>query len=119
MIAFHGDADDTNPYLGGDQPRWRQSVPDAVAAWARHNGWTGDPEVTAVADRVTRISYGVGTRSATTSEVTLYRIAGGGHSWPGSDDPEAFAGLDASALIAEFFARRVEGVDDPDQGNTY
>ncbi len=47
------------------------------------------------------------------SEVVLYAVLGGGHTWPGSQTQfsEAVVGrtsqdIDASAVIADFFARR-------------
>jgi polyhydroxybutyrate depolymerase len=101
VIAFHGDADDTNPYQGGDAPRWGRSIPDALEDWAAYNHAAGQRE-SRVAERVSRITYGDDPHN----EVTLYRIDGGGHSWPGGPEDEAFSDLDATGLIAEFFAAR-------------
>ncbi|WP_157683382.1 alpha/beta hydrolase family esterase [Microlunatus soli] len=101
VLAIHGDADDTNPWQGGAGPRWQASVPAAVDGWVTANDCHRPGVQTAEADRVTRIAY-AGTDSR--SNVTLYRIAGGGHSWPGSAEPDAFPGLDATALIADFFS---------------
>jgi polyhydroxybutyrate depolymerase len=106
VIAFHGTDDRFLPYNGGlgtgtaDLPlpdgsgarigdRLRElrgdvpafaSVPDSLAAWARRNACTGRPAETKVADDVTLVSYAC-PRGA---EVSLYRVEGGGHAWPGS-----------------------------------
>lgn len=101
VLAVHGDADATNLWDGGAGPRWSSSLPAAVDAWAEHNDCRRPGVESSYADRVTRIAF---SGSDPRRIVTVYRVDGGGHSWPGSDDAEAFAGLDTSALIADFFA---------------
>ena len=44
IIAFHGLADRINPYQGGRGERWRESVPEAAAAWAAANGVRVEPD---------------------------------------------------------------------------
>lgn len=57
------------------------SVPDAMAAWAERNGCDGgDPQEAMEADDVTVLTY----PCPEGAEVELYRIEGGGHTWPGS-----------------------------------
>jgi polyhydroxybutyrate depolymerase len=76
VLAFHGTADDVNPYAGGGRPYWQTSVEAAIDGWATHNrcaARTEEPTATSVQ----RIAYGAGC-----TEVVLYRIAGLGHVWP-------------------------------------
>lgn len=106
VVAFHGTADGFVAYDGGlgeqalDLPApdgsgrtlrevGVQATPDAQAApipaiteaWAARNGCSGQERETRVATDVAVLTYGcpVG------AEVELYRVDGGGHSWPGSD----------------------------------
>ena len=77
VLAFHGTADPTNPYLGGGQPYWGTGVEDALAGWASHNGCGARAE-SRVARGVDQLSFaGCGS-----GEVVLYRIDGFGHDWP-------------------------------------
>lgn len=76
VLAFHGTADDVNPYDGGGQPYWGTGVDDAISGWAEHNGCPSQSEETAAP--VTRVSQG----GDGCTDVVLYRIQGFGHSWP-------------------------------------
>ncbi len=76
ILAFHGTADDVNPYAGGGQPYWGTGVDPAIAGWASHHGCTSRNEETAAP--VTRISHG----GAGCTDVILYRIDGFAHTWP-------------------------------------
>ena len=45
VLTFHGLADSQNPYDGhaaGRGAEWEESVPDALASWARHDSCKGD-----------------------------------------------------------------------------
>ena len=55
-------------------------MPDVLHAWARRNKCTGQASEKQVASDVTELSYAC-PRGA---DVELYRVTGGGHSWPGS-----------------------------------
>jgi len=87
VVAFHGTDDKVNPFAGGGPAYWgAQTVPEAAAAWAATQGCTDGPVEEEVSASVTRTSWsgctgGVG--------VTLYTIAGGGHTWPGGADASA------------------------------
>jgi hypothetical protein len=109
MIAFHGAADGAAPYDGG--PSWVSSRPFAsiagwTALWARRNGCAANAIESAVALDVTRIEY---PDCADHASVVLYRIEGGGHTWPGGGPlPEWFVGrtstsIDATAVLWRFF----------------
>lgn len=57
------------------------SVTDAMTAWAKRNGCTTKARERAVADDVTLVTFAC----TKAREVQLYRVEGGGHSWPGSE----------------------------------
>ena len=78
ILAFHGTADQTNPYDGGGRPYWGTGVEDAVSGWAGHNRCAQRGE-RALGSSVLEIRYGGGGCGA---EVVLVRIDGFGHSWP-------------------------------------
>jgi polyhydroxybutyrate depolymerase len=103
VITFHGDRDTTNPYQGNTDKRWGYTIQLAVQTWARLDGCTNGPAVTAVSDHVTRELYSGCARG---SQVELYKVSGGTHSWPGSpQDSSATQEIDANELIWEFFAQ--------------
>ncbi|MEL7975655.1 PHB depolymerase family esterase [Isoptericola sp. F-RaC21] len=104
VITFHGDADTTNPFEGNDDPRWGYPVTQAVTGWAHLDGCAARPRQTPVTTHVTRVTYAGCDQGA---QVQLYRVAGGTHSWPGSDlDPTATQEVDAASLIWDFFSHR-------------
>ena len=109
MIAFHGTADRATPYNGGSSwvaPEPFPSIPTWTANWARRNRCGPSPTEAMVATDVTRIEY---TGCAGDAAVVLYRIEGGGHTWPGGGPlPEWFAGpttrsIDATSQMWAFF----------------
>lgn len=109
MIAFHGTADNAALYDGGVSwvtPRSMPSIPRWTARWAQRNGCAAGPVERSIAADVIRIAYRNCARNAA---VVLYRIEGGGHTWPGGGAvPEWFMGtttqsIDASELMWEFF----------------
>lgn len=109
VIAFHGTDDPINPYGGGGADYWGYGLEPAVRGWVKRNLCTAEPAVTLLSQQATRMRYGDCRDGA---EVVLYRVWGGGHTWPGSAFPfpvERFGRstpkLDAAALIIEFFNR--------------
>ncbi len=109
MIAFHGTADPLIPYDGGSSPIAPDvfpSVPSWTASWARRNRCATKPVESAVAADVTRVDY---TSCAEGADVALYRVRGGGHTWPGGEPlPHWFVGptsngVDATGVMWEFF----------------
>jgi polyhydroxybutyrate depolymerase len=80
VVTFHGLADPQNTYAGmaarGDE--WVESVEDALAGWANHNGCDQTRDETPEVNRVSVFSYG---NCADGADVVLYRIAGLGHTW--------------------------------------
>ncbi|HZK98919.1 MAG TPA: PHB depolymerase family esterase [Caulobacteraceae bacterium] len=112
IVTFHGSDDPIVPYGGG---RVRApngpilvSVPNNLLAWAHLNGCSPAPKSIRLPDNledgthIDRISFA---NCSPGSEVTHYRIIGGGHTWPGDrDGPEKFGRtthqLSASKIIA-------------------
>ncbi len=97
------DSDDT--LIPGDHD---QSVPDSVGAWADRNGCDPEPDEGPVADDVGLVEF----TCPEGADVQLYRLRGGGHTWPGSEATAAFdqvtgptnQSIDATELIWDFFA---------------
>ena len=93
VVHFHGTADEFCPYGGGVGPRSvssggpRLSVEDNMRLWREFNGCTGEPVTARLPDReedqttVVRTAWG---SCRGDSEVVLYTIEGGGHTWPGA-----------------------------------
>jgi polyhydroxybutyrate depolymerase len=78
ILAFHGTADETNPYAGGGRPYWGTGVEDAISGWAQHHHCAERGE-RPLDVKVTEIRYAGADCGA---EVVLVRIDGFGHSWP-------------------------------------
>ena len=114
VVSFHGTADDFVSFDGGlgpavadlptpdgqgtigdtageesvTEPADGPSIPEIVATWASLDGCDSEPTETTIADDVTLVSYDC----AEPTNVELYIVDGGGHSWPGS---EASAGIES------------------------
>jgi polyhydroxybutyrate depolymerase len=90
------------------------SVPQTVEFWVRHNGCRTRPRIERLPDAdpndditVTRSTYEQGRDG---SEVILYRVQGGGHTWPGGAERARHFGprsrdFDATGEIWKFFSR--------------
>jgi polyhydroxybutyrate depolymerase len=106
-VPFTGSPND------GSQLAQFRSVDDTIAAWASADGCPKPPVVEAIPDvardglKVTKTTYGPGKEG---SEVVLYVVDGGGHTWPGLPSPVGFLGkstknISANDLIWEFFKK--------------
>ncbi len=111
VLAFHGNADPTVPYQGGDpggllRGDHLSSVPDAVATWAEHDRCGARPTVRPVSVHVVRTGYSA---CASGVQVQLYTVEGGGHTWPGAIDVARLGSvtdeINAADLMMAFFAR--------------
>ncbi len=118
VIHFHGEDDRFAPFKGGLGTGLSQtnfySVEHSIGAWVKANGCPETPEVTELPDKVndgtkvTRKVYGPGKKG---SEVILYIIHGGGHTWPGRDSRVAnqlgksTKDISANDLMWDFFKR--------------
>jgi polyhydroxybutyrate depolymerase len=112
VIAFAGTADPVNPYLGGGAAYWQYGVPEALARWGEINQCRRGPRTVSVTSHVDEIRYSACRRNAS---VVLYRVEGGGHTWPGSEafiplepalGPVTFE-IDATELIWRFFRHHI------------
>jgi polyhydroxybutyrate depolymerase len=92
---------------GGKEVARSASVPKITAAWAKRNRCATKPKETDVAPDVALVRY----RCPNHADVELYRIAGGGHTWPGSAfsrqievvvGPTTFS-IDANEVMWRFF----------------
>ena len=117
VLHFHGTKDGLVLFGGPDEriPKNLKflSVDASIRAWAQADGCPETPEVFEVPDlaedgtRVLRKSYGPGRGG---SEVILYIIEGGGHTWPGREPRLRYLGrstrdIAANDLIWEFFRK--------------
>ncbi len=118
VLVMNGTQDPLVPYGGGPVVRNRGetiSTDEIVRTWVAANRCAGDPVVTQLPDtdpsdgtRVTKTAY---LECAQRSVVVLYRIEGGGHTWPGGRQylPRAIVGrvsrdINANDVIWAFFA---------------
>ncbi|MGC4934885.1 alpha/beta hydrolase family esterase [Gordonia sp. DT30] len=107
IIDFHGTADPVIHYNGGTRLGGRYApLFDVVASWARRDGCVSTPLQVPINAVVTQFDWPL--CSALGSEVAHYRIAGGGHVWPGSTThgrPGVSDTVSATPLIWQFFSR--------------
>jgi polyhydroxybutyrate depolymerase len=123
VLMMPGTEDPLVPWEGGEIGfrRGRKfgralSVPESMRFWAKHNQCPTSPLITYEPDRdpedgtrVRRETYGP---CGHETEVLLYAIEGGGHTWPGGDQylPARIIGktsrdIDANEVIWDFFKR--------------
>jgi polyhydroxybutyrate depolymerase len=107
LVVFHGTGDRMTPYQGAKNVISPEPFPDIrvwLANWARRNHCASTMRESAAASDVTRIEY-----ENCAEPVVLYRIDGGGHTWPGGQPlPNWFAGptndsINATELMWSFF----------------
>lgn len=124
VIHFHGTEDRFVPYEGpaAGTPRWIgfHSVERTILAWSQANGCPRSPRVERLPDLfedgtvVDRWTYGPGREDAA---VVLYRIQGGGHTWPGRRPPLPLLGrstrdVSANERIWAFFLEHPRRIGD-------
>jgi polyhydroxybutyrate depolymerase len=125
VVAFHGTSDPLVPYTGGlsaeayklplprgtkgnlsqllgnnvPQSTTGPSIPKTTTAWATRDGCASNSTTRVVAKNVALISYAC----ANGATVSLYRIRGGGHTWPGSvvDSKTKTLGATTMAISAD------------------
>lgn len=114
VMHFHGTADLFAPYAGGKGPRSLpgesfQSVDQTIAFWLKRDNISGPPRIVK-RGQTSGSYYGPG---ADGTEVVLWSIQGGGHTWPGGRFGflgKRFLGelthdISANDLMWEFFQR--------------
>lgn len=122
ILVMTGTKDPLVPWDGGETPDPRGdrklgkvlSIPDTIKVFIAHNHCSSTPNITWLPDedpkdgtRVRCEYYGGGDNE---TEIVLYAIENGGHTWPGGWQylPEWFVGktcrdIDANEVIWEFF----------------
>jgi polyhydroxybutyrate depolymerase len=112
VSVFHGTADDHVPYQGGFgekavNKKYKKPVSEAVTYWIHHNGTGITPKIEEHGN-IQKETYANGRRG---TEVILYTIKGGGHSWPGGKPghwkgaTEPTREISATDIMWEFFMR--------------
>jgi polyhydroxybutyrate depolymerase len=94
VLTFHGIADPQNTYDGHVEGRggeWVESVPEALAGWARHNGCDGEAKLDDPPGPLSTLRY-----EGCNAEVRLVRVDGLQHSWARNE-------IDATAEMWRFF----------------
>ncbi len=99
VVAFHGTADNVNPYEGHGQAYWTYGVASAEQQWAAHDGCPGAPVASQAALGVTLTTYA---HCGGSADVSLYSIDGAAHEWPGA--PAQTKAIDANEAMWAFFA---------------
>ncbi len=66
-----------------------RSIPEQAAAWARRNGCSTRMRTTPIASHVALLSWSCPHHA----DVELFRITGGGHTWPGSQESADIASV--------------------------
>jgi len=95
VLTFHGLADPQNPYDGhaaGRGAEWEESVPDALAGWARRDSCKGDVILEDPPGPLSTMRYA---GCASGSEVRMIRIDGLGHRWTREE-------VDTTAVMWQF-----------------
>jgi polyhydroxybutyrate depolymerase len=98
VLTFHGLADSQNPYDGhaaGRGAEWLESVPDALAGWARHDSCKGDVVLDDPPGPLSTMRY---EGCADGTEVRMIRIDGLGHTWTMKE-------VDTTGVMWQFFKR--------------
>lgn len=96
VLTFHGLADPQNPYDGhasGRGAEWEESVPDALAGWARRDSCKGDVILEDPPGPLSTMRYA---GCAGGAEVRMIRIDGLGHRWTREE-------VDTTAVMWQFF----------------
>jgi polyhydroxybutyrate depolymerase len=96
VLTFHGLADPQNPYDGhatGRGAEWEESVPDALAGWARHDKCKPDVVVDDPPGPLSTMRY---EGCADGTDVRMIRIDGLGHRWTHDE-------VDTTVVMWQFF----------------
>jgi polyhydroxybutyrate depolymerase len=122
VLVMNGTDDRLMPWNGGEVRFGPQrlgevlSAEDTVARWVALNGCDRAPATDPIPDRAprdgTRVTRQTYSRCSADTEVELYRVEGGGHTWPGGPQQTAqrivgrtSRDIDATDVIWNFFSR--------------
>ncbi len=95
VLTFHGLADPQNTYVGHVEGRggeWLESVPEALAGWAKHNGCDSEAVLDDPPGPLSTLRY-----EGCDAEVRLVRVDGLVHAWARTE-------VDATAEMWKFFS---------------
>lgn len=109
ILAFHGEADNINPFGGQGADYWYESVPGALQNWAKFNHCnraSATPKFLQEGGAISVASYSGCKDNAT---VQVMQMLGAGHQWPGASFSIGGLGpksnVDANRMIFNFFAQ--------------
>jgi polyhydroxybutyrate depolymerase len=109
IIAFHGSADEVDPFAGHGEAYWTYSVSTAAKDWAKQDKCSIKAASSTPVASVKLTAYG---HCKSGAAVELYEVLGEGHEWPGGPTlptslvtelgPQSNA-ISANALMWAFF----------------
>ncbi len=118
VLHFHGTQDEFVHFDDGHGPRSKtrislNSAMDTIRTWVWVNGANIEPETAELPDQTddgTKVVRYIYRAPKTGADVILYKIQGGGHTWPGRPSGEIILGpstqqISANDLIWEFFKK--------------
>ncbi|MGD9368977.1 MAG: PHB depolymerase family esterase [Desulfobacteraceae bacterium] len=118
LLMINGTEDPLVPWNGGVVKFGRQingyvmSVDDTIKFWVEHNKCNSEPEVTNLPDLSRRdgttVSRAVHSGGKQNTEVVLYTIFGGGHTWPARKDKR---GLLKKAVLNRLVGKKSMDID--------
>lgn len=123
VLHMHGTDDSTNPYEGTSSMK---GIDEVIQFWVQKNQCTTPPTILAIPNSnstdeatATQFVYENGIHG---NSVELFKITGGGHSWPGHPMPASSEvtcmDLDASKEIWRFFSRYERTLQIPEEANS-
>ncbi|MEW6533012.1 MAG: PHB depolymerase family esterase [Thermodesulfobacteriota bacterium] len=123
VVHFHGTDDQFCPYEGGRGSRslvrvGHNSVKHTIDAWVQANRADTEPTVEELPDRFddgTRVVKYTYKTKQDPQNIVLYKIVGGGHSWPGRKLRERLLGtatleISANEIMWQFFSAHPKDV---------
>lgn len=105
VLLMHGTNDALIPY--GPPGKALLSLADTVKFWSNHNQCSADRQSKSLPD-VAQVRLETYQNCANKTDVMLYTIEGGGHSWAGADAAETTGSsqqMDATEVIWDFFSK--------------
>ncbi len=127
VIEFHGTKDAYTHWQGGTIRALggrTLSVPQTISHWRRVNGCSGQAQIAYLAhhdpeEDATKVRWERSSPCHGGSEVVLYSVEGGGHTWPGGEEDHSlpFLGrvthdVSASQTILDFFVQHPKSTQD-------
>jgi len=99
ILDFHGTADPIAVYSTGPSGTLTAPVAETLGIWAARNGCDPQPVEDRTAPDVVHVVY-----EGCVADVEHYRVEGAGHVWPGAGGEDNTDSIDASAIMADWFA---------------